>query len=441
MKEQVDPAEAMAVRVKKAYKDGRDPARWDAQLLSELTVWFADRPADFGALVLKLGAAANCLPLLLVSLTTSATARRAARRGDQPPPDRRYTADDVATIDDLERAGVEIRWLWRQWIVRSAINIVAAEGGVGKTRFAADLLRRVRFGLPWPDGSEMTLPRDAVSLWVVSDNHHGELRQIARNFDIKPVMRLNAHPKAPFDGVTLDNADDLADMEARAKAVGAALVIIDTTGNSTAKKLHTQEEAMAYFQPLQIIARRLDAAVLALTHLNAEGRVLGIRSREKARVVIQMTHPDPDGQPNRRRLWVEKSFDEKPRPLGVTMSSGGNDYDFTPPVTPEFPQGPTRTDACEHWLRDFLKEFAYPDSEILAAAEAKGFKEFHVKAAKQRLRGTADDGIPDEAKLHSKPVEKGGVWWNGFGKPDQWKRRPEPETTYDEGDDPKLWGG
>ena len=76
---------------------------------------------------------------------------------------------------------------------------------------------------------------------------------------------------------------------------------------------------------------------------------------EKARVVIKMTQPDPEGQRDRRRLWVDKTAIQKPPPLGITMKIDGNDYDFEPPKEPDTTprkRGPVpeKLEACKKWL-------------------------------------------------------------------------------------------
>jgi hypothetical protein len=83
---------------------------------------------------------------------------------------------------------------------------------------------------------------------------------------------------------------------------------------------------------------------------------LGRRIVEKARVVIKMTAPDPDGQSDRRRLWVDKSAAAKPLALGITMTQEGNNYDFNPPTEPESAQhrpgpAPVKLEACKAWLK------------------------------------------------------------------------------------------
>ena len=112
-------------------------------------------------------------------------------------------------------------------------------------------------------------------------------------------------------------------------------MIIDTVGMATARNLCRPEEARAFFGPLIDLAGETGVAVLGLTHLSKGGEALGRRIVEKARVVLKMTQPDPEGQPDRRRLWVDKTAVMKPPALGITMGDAGNEYDFSPPTEPE----------------------------------------------------------------------------------------------------------
>ena len=100
-------------------------------------------------------------------------------------------------------------------------------------------------------------------------------------------------------------------MEALIKAVKPAIVIIDTVGNATSKKLYASEDMMSFYKPLQEIARRNQVCLLCLTHLNSGGGMLGRRVLEKARSVLKLDKPDPD-QENRRRLEVIKSNSNGP---------------------------------------------------------------------------------------------------------------------------------
>jgi hypothetical protein len=268
--------------------------------------------------------------------------------GEEPP---RHPSE-VATIEDLEKAGSQVTWAWEGWIPTGVLTAIAALGGTGKTRFCADLLRRVRHGLPWPDGTPMTLPPDSLALWVVSDNHHDEMVTLSRAFDIVPSVRINAWKQDPFAGVCLETAEDLADLDARIRAVKPAFVIIDTVGNSTDRSLSKQEDAKAYYFPLQVLARRHRCAILCLTHLNAGGGFLGRRVLEKVRVALRMEQPDESN--DKRRLEVHKTNAKRPPPLGLVMGDQGNDYDGDPPSAPQEQSLPAKVQEAMNWLRERL---------------------------------------------------------------------------------------
>lgn len=314
---------------------------------------------------------------------------------------------DVATLGDLKAAGAELRFLWNGWIQHGVANILAAEGGTGKTRFIADLLRRIKGGLPWPDGMAMTAGPDFRSLWVLADNHHAEMVSIGDAFGISDMVWISAYKANPFDGTTLETLEDWKSLGAIIRAVRPHLLIVDTVGNATSKNLGRQEEAMEFYRPLQIIARKYDMPVMCLTHLAAGGNVLGRRGTEKVRVVIKMDVPDADDE--RRRVQVVKSNHLKPKPLGMTMMDGGAEYDHAPPLPPEGEDGEfqphrargrpgAKKGLCEAWLRDLLRYGAVPVGQLVKSATKGGF-------AKSTLYRALDE-------IGAKKVDRDGEeWW------------------------------
>ena len=299
---------------------------------------------------------------------------RVRPKGAAPVP--HTAAADVATIHDLIAAGSQVTWLWPDWLQIGVLTAIAAPAGTGKTRFCADLLRRIRHGQPWPDGQAIGLPVDTVALWVVSDNHHDEMVTLAQAFGLVDGIRINASKADPYGGVSLETPEDLAALEGRIKAVRPLLVVVDTVGNATDKNLSRQEDAKAFYFPLQVLARRYRCAVLCLTHLNAGGQFLGRRVLEKVRVAIRIEQPDPEG--DRRRLEVVKSNSKKPRPLGMVMGDGGNEYDDNPPKRPEESAGarqeiPAKVRAAMDWLKAWLSDGARKVGMTRDAAERAGF--------------------------------------------------------------------
>jgi hypothetical protein len=307
----------------------------------------------------------------------------------EPAANPKISAENIATIDDLIAAGAKVEWVWPGWIQIGVLAAIAAKGGTGKTRFCADLLRRIRHGKGWPDGTAIAISSDALSLWVVSDNHHDEMVTLSQAFGIKDSIRLNAFKADPYGGVCLDEKQDLKDLEARIAIVRPLLVVIDTVGNATDRNLSKQEDAKGFYWPLQILARKYRCGILCLTHLNADGHFLGRRVLEKVRIAIRMEQPDEGG--DRRRLEVVKSNAKRPAALGVTMGDLGNEYDTNPPASAETferrPPGPPpeKVQEAVTWLCEWLSGGAKRVSYTRTEAELRGFSARTIYRAKEAL--------------------------------------------------------
>lgn len=330
---------------------------------------------------------------------------------------------DVAGINDLKAAGAELKWVWPDWIQQGVVVAIAAEGGTGKTRLMADLVRRVRHGINWPDGTEMThWAGKTVALWVVADNHHDEMVSLSEAFGIVECIRLNAPRADPYSGVTLEVLEDFVALEKRIALVKPLFVVIDTVGNATDKSMSRQEDAKAFYAPLQIIARRQKVAVMALTHLNASGKALGRRVLEKVRVCLRMSAPNPGDKDCKRRLEVIKSNSKMPAAIGVQMGDTGNEYDDKPPPGPEEQNGggsfggggnkddpangpPSKCKEAMDWLTAFLEHKPYRVSDLRKLAENKGID------AKTLYKAMRTVGLEE--------FESGGYkWWRLPGKGD-----------------------
>jgi hypothetical protein len=305
------------------------------------------------------------------------------------------TSDDPLDLDataaDLIQANVTVRWGWERWLPYGVLTVLASEPGVGKTRFCADLARRVYLGLPWPDGALPTFPRESRTLWVPADSQHAELATLTQSFGFPPeALYLNATRRNPFEGTMLDDPADLTDFEARIKRVRPALVFVDTSLNATDRSAHKPEDAKAFFVPLAKVAHRTGVVMLLVTHLNAAGKPLGRRIMGQARLVMQLEHPDPDKQPNRRKLYVVKSNSIFPPALGVTMADQGNEYDDKPPTGPEEVRrkpGPKPEAVLKlaEWLAGCLKDGPKKVHELRKSAEQAGHSAATLYAAKEHL--------------------------------------------------------
>lgn len=346
----------------------------------EMARVLADAPDPVARAVLWDGMA-TALPDLVLALS--------AVDPDAPAPEA-FGQASYATLADVARIVADQPWLWRGWLARGVLNVVASDPGIGKTRLGLDLARRLWHGLPWPDGQPNDLPPGTRTLWIQADQAFPEMLQAARDFRLpEEAVALGSSPDEPTGSLDLDDPEALQTLGERIQAAGPALVVIDTVGMTTARNLCRPEEARAFFAPVLELARSSRVAFLGLTHLSANKEALGRRIVEKARVVAKMTQPDPEGQPNRRRLWVDKTAVTKPPPLGITMGTSGNEYDDIPPTEPDATphrsgRAPTKRDACKDWLAVRLAT-PRPVQDIRTDAKAKSYSADTLYSAKLAL--------------------------------------------------------
>ncbi len=184
---------------------------------------------------------------------------------------------------------------------------------------------------------------------------------MARNFGVPwEAIHLNSLKESPLTTPELDDPDVVAALGEQIRDLKPALVIIDTITYATGRNMGRSWEAEAAFDAILQVAAETGVPILALIHLNKEGEALNRRITERARSVLSLTCPDPDGQPDRRRHWVSKSAVKKPLALGITLHDDRNDYDDRPPTVPgpeHKPRGkaPAKSEADAEWLWNFLR--------------------------------------------------------------------------------------
>ncbi len=241
--------------------------------------------------------------------------------GPEPEPER------WADLSDVRKVHAEARWSWDLWIPSGNICGIAAFEGIGKSRLALDLCRRAYLGLPWPDGSPMTLPVGSRSIWLCSDGNQDELARFAPEFGLPDdAIYFPSLSNEPYGGTDLDDPDTIQNLAMAAETVRPAFVVIDTITTATGRDLCSQQAMKPLKTALLSISQGLSTSILALLHLNQQGSVLGRRIKGITRTLMILECPDPNGAPEVLRLKVDKSFDRKPAPLSVRMGSTGNEY-------------------------------------------------------------------------------------------------------------------
>jgi hypothetical protein len=241
-----------------------------------------------------------------------------------------------AHAGDLRLTLSDVRMIWDGWFPVSRVCGIAATEGTGKTLLTLDLARRIWHGLPWPDGQPATFPVHTPTLWVCSDGNQEDICEALPRLGLPDeAIYFNTVPDDLYGGTDLDIRETVANLREFIPVIKPAFVVIDSLTYATSKNLCHQGDVKTIMTPLKELAQDYQQLILLLLHLSKEGVALGRRIRGITRILMHLDCPDPKGQPDRRKFWVEKSIVRKPPPLGVTMGDHGNEYDTEPPIAPD----------------------------------------------------------------------------------------------------------
>ncbi len=180
-------------------------------------------------------------------------------------------ADMPDAVRLLRADGIQTRpvhWLWKGWLARGKLHILAGAPGTGKTTIALSLAAIITRGGLLPDGTRA--PLGDVLLWSGEDDPADTLvpRLIAAGADLSRVHIVGdiGHGE---DARPFDPARDLAGLERAACEVGdVALLVADPVVSAVAGDSHKNTEVRRALQPMVNLGQRLGCAVLGISHFS-----------------------------------------------------------------------------------------------------------------------------------------------------------------------------
>lgn len=341
-------------------------------------------------------------------------------------------APRFATLADIRRDLTGMQWAWTGYIPAARVAGLAAFEGIGKTRLALDLARRIERADNWPDNQPPTFAKGTPTLWVCSDGQQDDLAETAAAFGLPDeAIILNTTVEEPYGGTDIDDPDALIRLEAAIVRHRPGLVFVDTLTNATARDLCAANHVKILGASLRDIAQRTRTTIVLLMHLSKEGKALGRRIRGVTRTLLHLDCPDPEHHPERLRLWADKTFAKLPPALGVTMGESGNTYDLDPPKAPEANRGgrpPEKRDKARQFIIDALTaENDRKARDLCAAWEKEGNHKNAFWGARDAMVEAGElacDGKPLIMHLISRDATEDDA---GF---------PDSDQTYPETSDP-----
>jgi putative DNA primase/helicase len=186
-----------------------------------------------------------------------------AADGDGP----RESAARVELIRGDAMTPVPIDWIWRGYLARGKLELIAGAPESGKTTIAIDFGATVTRGGTWPDGSPA--PAGDVLIWSDEDDWTDTLlpRLIACGADLRRVYNIAAVVDEHGNKLPFDPARDIPVLLTAAKKHPAlAMMIIDPVVSAITGDGHKNTEVRRGLQPISAMAEQLKIVVLGITH-------------------------------------------------------------------------------------------------------------------------------------------------------------------------------
>lgn len=307
-----------------------------------------------------------------------------------------------------------IGWLWKNYLARGKLHLLAGAPGTGKTTMALAIASTITQGGRWPDGTKAE--QGNVLIWSGEDDIKDTLlpRLIAHRVDRKRVHFVG-DVAAAGSIVPFDPAKHLEALTQAAAAIGnVSLLIVDPIVNAVQGDSHKTTEVRRALQPIVNLAQSLDAAALGISHF-AKGtqgrdpveRITGSGAFGALPRIIFAAAKDQEG----KRILVRTKSNIGP-------DGGGFRYDFEQTELTMYPgifasrvlwgeplEGTAKEllaiaevdendnergvkDECTDWLRELIRECGgeLDKREVFKAARDNGYSERTVYRARDRLR-------------------------------------------------------
>jgi putative DNA primase/helicase len=185
---------------------------------------------------------------------------RALRHGKSSAGKSKFLDDDQATVELECAANIKpepIVWLWKDWLARGKLHVLAGIPGVGKSTIAFKIAAAISSGGRLPAG--IKAEQGTVIIWSAEDEAKDTIRPRleASGADLTQVHIVRG-ARDRKGKRAFDPSRDIAGLLAAIKAIGgAAMIIVDPIVLAVAKDSHKNAETRRDLQPLVDLAAEL----------------------------------------------------------------------------------------------------------------------------------------------------------------------------------------
>ena len=278
----------------------------------------------------------------------------------------------------------QIEWLWKRWLARGKLHLIAGRPGAGKSQIALSFAATISSGERWPDGTRA--PAGNVLIWTSEDGIADTVipRLTRMGADLTRVGIIRKQKEASGKVRPFNPATDMAELMGKARNMGdVALLILDpiVAAVPITKDSHKNAETRSGMQPVIDFAEATNCAVIGITHFtkgtsgeDTTERVTGsLAFGALARIIMAASKCEGEDSPAPRVLVLAKNNIEK--------DGGGFGYDIEEgPMSYERPDFiATRIlwlEAIEGDARAVLKKAESAESDTKAETKVEQAKRF-----------------------------------------------------------------
>lgn len=274
-----------------------------------------------------------------------------------------------ATVADLEAVLSDIRWLWRRWLTKEFVTVLAGHPGTGKSHLALAIGKITTEGAVWPLTN--THAEQAPVLYIDTEMRQKVTQERCRNMGI-PGEKIFV-PNLGGDMLTqpnLSNPEHFRELANMVVEIKPGLIIVDSLGGAQSKENGSEDIKPTMLQLTKLVQDQ-NCACLVIHHLNKdrgdENTAITLQrlrgSSAIAQFAIGVWLVERIGDFN--KLWVEKLNAAKiPKPLRFSfieedvMVDDEMDSVVRAVEFEEWHDEPraTRTDEIMRWVTELLME-------------------------------------------------------------------------------------
>jgi len=321
-------------------------------------------------------------------------------------------ADEVKLVCMQDVEMKIMRWMWHYNIAYGKLNVIAGNGGLGKSQATIDFAATVSNGGYFPNCDSRTEQGDVILISAEDDIEDTiKPRLVAAGANLSRIYVLDAITKPSEDKKeslrTFDLTKDIERLTALLEVKKEVrLIIIDPISAYLGKTdSHNNSDMRGLLTPLAAMAAKYGVAVLLVTHLSKSqnpdmmARVIGsvgLIAAARSGFVVVKDEKNPDtryflpiknnvGNDNKGYVYHIESVNLTSEIETSKIVWHVGTVDAHKILYPEQDSKPTATNGAKAFLESLLSEKPMFASDIFEEAKGCGYSQSAMQRAKQSL--------------------------------------------------------